>query len=221
MKNKGLYIKILIFFVVVFLGLAILLKLNLLSKENLDKVIYILEVYLSKNKQAAPILFIAVFVMRTFFVIFPYTIMVVIGGKIFGPFLGIILSIISVFISSTAAFYLSRHFGFKFIEKRLKGRLYSIENKIEKNGLKLIFLMRLSMLFPFDIISFTAGVTKIKYRKFILGTILGVIPETVSLNFLGSNIGNPFSKEFFVSIILVIIFVLVIPIAIKKSKQIM
>lgn len=220
MKKKSIY-KVLIFLPIFSLFLVLVLKFNLLSKENIDKCIKNIEVYLHQNREIAPILFTAIFVLRTFFVIFPYTIMAVIGGKIFGPTLGIFLSLIGVFLSSSMAFLISRHIGVSFFEKRLKGSLFSLEDRIEKSGSKIIFLLRLSMLFPFDIISFTAGVTKIKYRNFIIGTILGVIPEVVTLNVLGSNIGNPLSKRFYLSIVLVVIFIIFIPIIIKKSRQVM
>ncbi|HEY9188276.1 MAG TPA: TVP38/TMEM64 family protein [Ignavibacteria bacterium] len=176
---------------------------------------------MNKNRETAPVLFTSIFVLRTFFVIFPYTIMAVIGGKIFGPFIGIILSLIGVFLSSSTAFLISRHLGISFIEKRLKGQLCGLEQRIERNGFKIVILFRLSMLLPFDIVSFTAGLTKIKYRKFILGTVLGVIPEVVTLNVLGSNIGNPFSKAFYVSIVLLVVLMIFIPILIKRSKQLM
>lgn len=221
MNKKSLIVKIFILVIVLSLSVSFIIKNNLFNKESFDTFIYNIELYLNKYKEAAPLLFLLAFNIRILFLIFPYSIMVAIGGKIFGPVLGIVLSMIGVYTSSTLLFLLSRYFSVDFLDKKLKGRILGIEKKIENNGFKIILLMRLSMIFPFDILSFSAGATKIKYKSFIAGTLIGVIPETVSLNLLGSNIEKPFSKEFLISLIVFILFVTIIPIAIKKSKQVM
>jgi uncharacterized membrane protein YdjX (TVP38/TMEM64 family) len=155
----------------------------------------------------ATLIFIIVFTIRTLFVFIPCSIMLILAGNLFGPILGSIVSVISLFFSATFAFFLSRHFGEGFTKKILKNKSKYIDSKLDLYGIRIIFLMRISFVIPFDILSYAAGVTKIKYSNFIIGTFLGTVPEVISLPFLGNNLEHPFSKKFYISILLVVITV--------------
>ena len=56
----------------------------------------------------------------------------------------------------------------------------SLDNKIDLYGMRIIIITRASFLVPFDVLSLTAGLTKIKFRHFLLGTLIGIIPEMIS-----------------------------------------
>jgi uncharacterized membrane protein YdjX (TVP38/TMEM64 family) len=58
------------------------------------------------------------------------------------------------------------------IERILKNKLKNFDSKMEKHGFSIILSLRLSMLFPFDIVNYAAGMSKIRYRDFILGTMI-------------------------------------------------
>jgi uncharacterized membrane protein YdjX (TVP38/TMEM64 family) len=67
--------------------------------------------------------------------------------------------------------------------------------------------------------NYAAGLSKIRYIDFILGTILGSIPEIFSLTYISSNIENPLSLKFKIGIIVFIITVAV-PFFFNKRKKI-
>lgn len=226
MNKKSTYIKAAVLVLLVFIGTIILFKLNILTFSQINSarhiVIKFFKGYLTKSenfiythKSTAPILYIVIFTVRTIFIIFPYSVMIVFGGKIFGPVLGFIYSMVAIYLSSSLAFGLGRFLDKKIIERILKKELKGLDSKVEKHGFKIIFLMRISMIFPFDLLSFTAGMSKMNYKDFILGTILGIIPETLSLTYLGKNLSNPFSFEFVFTLILVLVTV-AIPIVYSK-----
>jgi uncharacterized membrane protein YdjX (TVP38/TMEM64 family) len=166
----------------------------------------------------AALIFIAIFSIRTLLVIFPYSILVILGGSIFGPVNGFIYSMVSVFISATLAFFTSRFLGKSHIQRLLKGKVKRLDSQIERHGFKFIFLVRVSVIFPFDVLNYAAGLTKVKYNSFILGTVLGIIPETFSLTYLGHSIKAPLSTSFLLSLLLVLATVM-IPLFFKKSKM--
>ncbi|MCX7749111.1 MAG: TVP38/TMEM64 family protein [Clostridia bacterium] len=174
--------------------------------------------YIKSFGSFAVFIFITIFSIRTFLIIFPYSVMVILGGNVFGPVQGFIYSLIGVFISSTLAFYLSRSLGKEFVQKLLKNKMQKLDVNIEKHGFKVILFMRLSAVFPYDILSYTAGLTHIKYKHFVLGTVLGVASETFSLSYLGNNIKHPFSWNFIIAIILVIITI-VLPILYNRCTK--
>lgn len=141
--------------------------------------------------------FLLIFALRTFLVVAPYYIMVILGGTLFGPVYGLLYNILAVLICSTLAFYLSRNIKTGFLT-----RFFNLEKQnkytalIEKHGMKIILLMRLSVVLPFDLVNYAAGLTSIRYRNFIIGNVSGLMPELILLTFFGEHIKNPFTLQF-------------------------
>lgn len=153
--------------------------------------------------------FITIFAARSLLVFISVAAMIVLGGSIFGTFYGILYSMISIFISANIAFFISRFANRSFVNNLLKDKLPNIDSKIESHGFKIILGMRFSMIFPFDVLNYTAGLTKVKYRDFILGTTLGMIPEVLLLTFLGENITSPSSPIFICSLSIIALIICV------------
>lgn len=214
MKKESNYLKILIAAILV-AGVAFLLlkaqAMGILSLEGARN-------YIQSYGSFAVVIFIIIFNMRTLLVFFPYSIMVILGGSLLGGWYGFLISMLCVFSSSTLAFYISRMAGKNTVERILKGKMKNLDVKIEEHGFKIILFMRISYIFPFDALSYAAGLTRVKYREFILGTVIGMIPETFSLNMLGHNINNPFSWNFVASILLVVLTIAV-PTVVKKIRS--
>lgn len=189
---------------------------------SFKKVIYNVaaasESFIRDHKTFAPLIFILIFLVRTFLVVFSCSIMIVIAGRVFGSVLGVILSMVAVYLSATLAFVLGRLLDKKAIDRITRNKFKGFDSKMETHGFSIIFFMRLSMLFPFDIVNYAAGMSKIRYREFILGTMLGIIPEMLSLAYLGDKIGNPFSIEFLISVLFVI-FTVSVSLAIRRVRN--
>ncbi len=109
------------------------------------------------------------------------------SGFLYGSYLGSIVVFISASIGASLAFFISK----SFFSKKLKNffsrypKLSVMEKVVEKGGLKLIFLARLSPIFPFSILNYFYGLNNIKFRDFFLG-LFGIIPGT----FLYCSIGS-------------------------------
>jgi uncharacterized membrane protein YdjX (TVP38/TMEM64 family) len=161
--------------------------------------------------------FLVISVIRPLAVFIPITFITLISGSLYGPVYGFLLAMVSIIISSNVAFLISRYLGKSFFEKLIKKRVDKINLRIEKSGFKIIFLMRISGVFPLDMLSYAAGLTKVKYRDFMLATILGSMAETFSVANMGHNIKNPLSPGFIFSVVLVIIIV-GIPLLYNKIK---
>ena len=174
--------------------------------------------YIKSFGKYAVIAFILIFVLRTFLLIFPYSLMVIFGGSMFGWRWGFLYSMIAVFLSASMAYLISKYLGKEFVQKLLRGKLKQLDSKVEEHGFKIILFMRLSTVFPYDILNYAAGLTKIRYRNFILGTILGMTLETFSLNFLGANARNPFSPKFKFAVILILLTI-VVPVIYNEYKK--
>lgn len=83
-------------------------------------------------------------------------------------------------IGALICFFLSRRYGKSYVEKKFNPKAITRINEfIDRHGFAAIFAARLIPLFSFDLVSYAAGVTKIRVRKFFLATLLGMIPGTI------------------------------------------
>lgn len=133
------------------------------------------------------------------------------AGLLFGTLPGTLLAIFSSTVSSFIPFYLSRSLGREWVEKRIKNEQLqaAYEQSEGQGGFLFVLMMRLVPIFPFEIQNYIAGLTKVKIPAFIAGTILGIIPGTFTLVFLGDSIKDPTSWQFFAAIGINVVAILV------------
>jgi uncharacterized membrane protein YdjX (TVP38/TMEM64 family) len=86
---------------------------------------------------------------------------------------------------------LGRYILREAVSKKVKDypKFKALDKAIELEGLKLIFLLRLSPVIPFNALNYFMGITGITFKDFCLGGI-GMIPGTVVYVYLGTTIGN-------------------------------
>ena len=133
----------------------------------------------------------------------------VVSGITFGTFFGTLLTCIGVTLSGVVAFYISRYFGHDYIKKILKGKLDIIDAKLKNKGMMYIAILRMIPVFPFDAVSYVSGIADIKIIDFTAGTFIGSIPGAFVYTYLGNNLFDIHSKNFMISVILVVIISIV------------
>lgn len=133
------------------------------------------------------VVFVLIYSLKPIVMIVPASILSIMAGHIFGPWFGFSLSMVGCFFSATLAFFIAKKLGKSFVDKHLKGKALQFDSKIEEHGFKLMLLMRLSVVFHYDALSYAAGLSKMKYKDFILGTVLGIIPEMICYSFLAES----------------------------------
>ncbi|XQY92946.1 TVP38/TMEM64 family protein [Metabacillus sp. HB246100] len=163
----------------------------------------------------APIIYIILYTVRPL-ILFPASVLSLAGGLAFGPLYGTLLTITGATLGAYLSFLVSRKIGGKWVEKKSGERMERIKKILEKNGLLAILLLRLIPLFPFDLISYAAGLSKIKGWHFILGTLIGIIPGTFAYNFLGASTTSN-SMVTIVGAVIIFLLVMMIP-ALFKNK---
>ncbi|APH05765.1 TVP38/TMEM64 family protein [Bacillus weihaiensis] len=163
----------------------------------------------------APIIYIILYTVRPF-ILFPASVLSLAGGLALGPLYGTLLTITGATLGAYLSFLVSRKIGGKWVEKKSGERMERIKRILEKNGLLAILLLRLIPLFPFDLISYAAGLSKIKGWHFILGTLIGIIPGTFAYNFLGASTTTN-SMVTIVGAVIIFLLVMMIP-ALFKNK---
>jgi uncharacterized membrane protein YdjX (TVP38/TMEM64 family) len=132
-----------------------------------------------------PLIYVLFYILRPL-ILFPATILSILGGVIFGYFWGIILVLIGAMLSAVTEFLLSRYFVRKSIMALLNDdRLFNLDSVVRKHGFKTVLLIRLIPNVAFDIQNFSLGLSGVKFKEYLLGTFLGIIPANFIYVYLG------------------------------------
>lgn len=171
----------------------------------------------------APIVFITLYALRGAILVIPVGVMSLAGGLAFGKWYGTLYILIGATLGASLSFFMARYFGRNFIESfgwLHKGRIKAFDDRIEKNGFRMMLFMRLIPLFQYDAVNFGAGLSKIKFRDFLLATFIGMAPGGFINAVLGSSLENIISLQFFIalSIFILLMFIPSIFKAIRKNK---
>ena len=123
--------------------------------------------------------------------ILPASWLSLLAGFLYGPYFGSIVVFLSAFIGASISFFLAKEYFVKKIETIISRfpKTKLLEKIINKGGLKLIILTRLSPLFPFSILNYFYGLNKVSYKDFSIG-LLFILPGTYLYCALGSLSNN-------------------------------
>ncbi len=138
----------------------------------------------------APIVFVLGYAVATVAFV-PGSLLTMAGGLIFGLGWGTLWVYLGATLGSTLAFLISRFLARGAIEKRLAGnaKFAGIDKAVGKEGLKIVILLRLVPFFPFIWLNYGLGLTKVRFRDFLLGSV-GMLPGTFLYVYYGKAIGS-------------------------------
>jgi len=113
-------------------------------------------------------------------------------GAVYGPWLGTALVSPASVLGASAAFLLGRSVFRPVVEARMQdsARFQALQTALERRGLYVLTLVRLSPVFPFTVVNYAFGLTPLKTWQFVLGSFVGMLPGTLMYVYLGSTIGD-------------------------------
>ncbi len=173
----------------------------------------------------APVIFIFIYAVGICLFV-PGTLLTALGAAIFGPFWGFLYVWMGAMIGASAAFWIGRTLGREFAASLVGGRLKKYDDAVERNGFATVLYLRL-IYFPFTIMDFGMGITKVRFWDYFAGTGLGILVGTFIFTFFigtlkqvwaESDWGQLLSSKVFFSIGL-FVFSLFIPKIIKRLKK--
>ena len=118
----------------------------------------------------------------------PGSILTLGAGFLFGVVWGTIAVSIGSVLGATAAFLVGRTFARGWIEGRIAShpRFQAIDRAVGEQGFKIVLLVRLSPIFPFNLLNYAFGLTKVRLWQYVLASWIGMLPGTVMYVYLGS-----------------------------------
>ena len=118
----------------------------------------------------------------------PASVLTLGAGFVWGPFVGLAVVLPSATVAATTAFLLGRTVARGWVQRRVADnpRFRAIDEAVGSGGFRLVLLLRLSPLFPFNLLNYMLGLTRVSARDFVLGSAIGMAPGTFLYLYLGS-----------------------------------
>jgi len=156
----------------IFLVIALLIIWILGKTYNLDSAL------IQSSLQKFPIFFsatiyIVLYVVITFFIFFSKDIFWLLGAVVFGAVLSTLFICIAEVINACILFYFSRNLGRGYVQKQLSLKYKYLDEKLGKVNFFWLFIFRAAPLIPYRFLDLAAGLTSIKFRRYLTAVILG------------------------------------------------
>lgn len=111
------------------------------------------------------------------------------GGILFGPFWGVVYTIIGATLGACAAFLVARYIARDWVEKRLQSPKWRrLDQGVEDHGWKVVAITRLIPLFPFNLLNYAFGLTRIKFLHYAVTTFICMLPGCIAYIVFSSSL---------------------------------
>jgi len=121
----------------------------------------------------------------------PCSLLTLAAGAVFGLWEGTALVLVSATIGSSLAFLIARRVARGAVERRIAGdpRFAAIDRAVAEQGRRVVFLMRLSPIFPYNLLNYALGLTRVRFVDYFVASI-GMLPGTFLYVYVGKGIGS-------------------------------
>ena len=164
------------------LGLAAGITLAILYRDRFDAVA--LETWVNDAGVLAPVVFMLIYALATVLFL-PGSIITLAGGALFGPVLGTFYNLTGATLGAVFAFLISRYIASDWIAAKAGGRTTQLINGVEGEGWRFVAFVRLVPLFPFNLLNYALGLTKIRLLHYLVATYVFMLPGAVAYTWLG------------------------------------
>lgn len=137
-----------------------------------------------------PLAYVAAYAAATVALV-PGSILTLAAGALFGIARGTAYALTGATLGATGAFIVSRHLARRQVERRLAAdpRFDRLDRAIGREGLKVVFLLRLSPIFPFTLLNYALGLTHVRLGHYLIASI-GMLPGTLLYVYYGKVAGD-------------------------------
>ena len=143
--------------------------------------------WVQANPGIAWAVFILVYILATVFML-PGSVLTLGAGFLFGLPVGFLVISFASTVGASCAFLIGRFFVRDWVEGRLAGmpRFSALDRAVGERGWLIVGLTRLSPIFPFNLLNYALGVTRVPFWQYVLASWIGMMPGTVLYVYLGS-----------------------------------
>ena len=143
-----------------------------------------LEHWLGQLGWTAPLVFVACYAIAAVFFM-PGTLFTLAGGALFGPVFGILYNLAGATLGATLAFLAARYLASDWAARHTGKRLQQLVDGVENEGWRFVAFVRLVPLFPFNVLNYALGLTKIRLPTYAITSFVFMAPGAAAYTYLG------------------------------------
>lgn len=132
----------------------------------------------------APLAFIALYAVATVLFL-PGSVLTLAGGALFGPLLGTLCNLSGASLGAVLAFLIARYVAADRVAQKSQGRLRQLIEGVEAEGWRFVAFTRLVPLFPFNLLNYALGLTRIPFLHYLAASVVCMLPGAIAYTYLG------------------------------------
>lgn len=168
--------------VLLFAALAGAIALAVAYRDQID--VATLEVWITDTGALGPVVFMLVYVIGTVLFL-PGSVLTLAGGALFGPVAGTFYNLTGATLGAALAFIIARYLASDWVARKAGGRMKQLLDGVDAEGWKFVAFVRLVPLFPFNLLNYALGLTRIRLLHYILASYLFMLPGALAYTYLG------------------------------------
>ena len=149
-----------------------------------------LTTWVETEPTTAAIAYVAFYVTLVLFLIPGPFFATLVGGVLFGPIGGTLLTVVGATGGAVLVFIITKTVAGTFMEKWVGKRAQPFVAGFKRNELNYMFVLRLIPLFPFSFITVSAAILGVKFRNFFLAPVFGIVPATYIITLAGASLAD-------------------------------
>lgn len=130
---------------------------------------------------AASLLVLGVFVAAGL-ISFPLSVLIIVCVLVFGPWQGFLYALAGALLSATCSYALGHLLGHRVVRRVAGRKLRELDKRLARRGLLTIIIVRIVPVAPFSVINLVAGTSRIRFRDFMLGSTIGLLPGLIVIS---------------------------------------
>jgi uncharacterized membrane protein YdjX (TVP38/TMEM64 family) len=146
-----------------------------------------LEDWVAGAGMAGPLLFMALYALATVLFL-PGSVLTLAGGALFGPLWGTVYNLTGATLGAALAFLVARYLASEWVQSRAgkgTGRVGRLVKGVETEGWRFVAFTRLVPLFPFNLLNYALGLTRIPFLHYLVATYVFMFPGALAYTYLG------------------------------------
>ncbi|HHC73434.1 MAG TPA: sulfurtransferase [Thiotrichales bacterium] len=133
---------------------------------------------------AGPPVFMLLYALATVLFL-PGSVLTLAGGALFGPVWGTLINLTGATVGAALAFLVARYLAADWVERKTGGRLRQLKEGVENEGWRFVAFVRLVPLFPFNLLNYALGLTRIRFLDYVIASWLFMLPGAVAYTYVG------------------------------------
>ncbi len=217
-------IPLLILFVALVVGLRFSGAADFLTLENLQKNRDALQAWVADHRGQSLLLYIFAYIVVVAFSLPGGAIMTLAGGYLFGTVTAVFCVVLAATTGAVFAFLSARYLLGSRMQERYAPQLARFNAEMDRNGGRYLLTLRLIPIFPFFLVNFLSGLTRVPLSLFAWTTAFGIIPGTAVFAFAGHqlesvrSLGDIFSFRVLLALAVLALFAL-LPALWNRSRK--